>query len=176
MNYEEYRKHALATALDSAKNYPYLVYGLIAEIGEVLGKVAKSIRDEWEMERIDAELTAELGDVCWFTAVLEAELERDGVLGMLALPLDLENAAPTVEGELVALAGALSSAYDEVVLTESEAAKSKLLGQVYQLRDWLSENADVVCNTGIEQVREGNVAKLQGRQLAGALQGSGDYR
>ena len=50
VNIEEYQKRAVATALPTALNYDYLIPGLVAEVGEVFGKVAKSVRDEWSRE------------------------------------------------------------------------------------------------------------------------------
>lgn len=70
MELSEYQQRAVATALPTALNYDYLIPGLVAEVGEVFGKVAKSVRDEWPRERLQEELKAELGDVYWFSVLL----------------------------------------------------------------------------------------------------------
>lgn len=79
MNLNDYQHYASGLCLGSARNLPYLSYGLAAEAGEVLGKLAKAVRDRGiditlpigrQCPQVREELGAELGDTLWFVAVL----------------------------------------------------------------------------------------------------------
>lgn len=65
-NFEEYQQKAFSSCLPSCFNGDYLHYGLISEIGEFAGKLAKQIRGD-RICRDD--IKAELGDIAWFIAV-----------------------------------------------------------------------------------------------------------
>ncbi len=78
MNFNDYQKRAISTALYSEKYkiiYPAL--GLGDEAGEVLGKVKKWLRgddeEELSQERKEA-IAMEMGDVLWYLAVLSNDL------------------------------------------------------------------------------------------------------
>lgn len=84
MTLNEYQKLAMTTCMESSKNDTYMLFGLMAEVGEVADKIAKWKRKE--IIRIDGsklvfvqddpevvetcrkELLAELGDCLWFIA------------------------------------------------------------------------------------------------------------
>lgn len=67
MNLNQYQTLAMSTCKDSSKNTEYMAYGLASEVGEVLGKLKKEIRDG----HIDLEdLKSEIGDVLWYVAGL----------------------------------------------------------------------------------------------------------
>ena len=78
MNLSEYQEKALTTALypNQGSNPYYPALGLGGEVGEVLNKVKKIMRDH------DGKLTdeyrdilrKELGDVLWYVAALSTEL------------------------------------------------------------------------------------------------------
>ena len=82
MNFNEYQKKALETALFPRQHkvvYPAL--GLGNEAGEVMGKIKKWLRGDdgqgvLSEERKEA-LKDELGDVLWYLAVLASDLEVD---------------------------------------------------------------------------------------------------
>lgn len=72
MNFEEYQKKAISTAIYPEKYriiYPTL--GLCGEAGEVAEKVKKSIRDGID---IYEDIVKELGDVLWYIANLSYDL------------------------------------------------------------------------------------------------------
>ncbi len=81
MNLSEYQEKALTTALypNQGSNPYYPALGLGGEVGEVLNKVKKIMRDH------DGKLTdeyreilrKELGDVLWYVAALASELDLD---------------------------------------------------------------------------------------------------
>lgn len=80
MALNEYQARAMTTCMESCRNHAYMLMGVVGEIGELFGKIAKHIRKE-ELEFcnngiLDLGLTtqerhdikAELGDCCWFIA------------------------------------------------------------------------------------------------------------
>ena len=81
MNLSEYQEKALTTALypNQGSNPYYPALGLGGEIGEVLNKVKKIMRDH------DGKITdeyrdilkKELGDVLWYLAAMATELDLD---------------------------------------------------------------------------------------------------
>lgn len=83
MSIKEYQERAMGTCTSSSNNFAYMSYGLMEEVGEFFGKVAKAVRKEKAMvdynrlvterkeamtdEEIEA-LRKELGDIQWFVA------------------------------------------------------------------------------------------------------------
>ncbi len=79
MDFNLYQKTSRKTAIypDRGKNIIYPTLGLAGEVGEVVEKVKKSIRDDGgkiTKERKDG-LIKELGDVLWYVAQIAAELK-----------------------------------------------------------------------------------------------------
>lgn len=97
MELNEYQEKAMSTCLPSCNNFAYMSLGLVSEVGELAGKVAKAVRkEEIMLEQNDifyngshpandagAELhkglIGELGDVLWFVS---------GICNVLGLPLE----------------------------------------------------------------------------------------
>ena len=95
MELNEYQKVAMSTCLESSHNYTYMAEGLVSEVGEFMGKVAKGIRKGFiiiqdnqlkvyedkmtyeEKEELCIGLLHELGDINWFVAGLARELHVD---------------------------------------------------------------------------------------------------
>lgn len=74
MDFSDYQRQAMKTAIypaDSIVTYPSL--GLAGEVGELLNKIKKVIRDDAPIDK--AELTGELGDVLWYLAALARDLD-----------------------------------------------------------------------------------------------------
>ena len=65
MQLNVYQTLAMSTCKESSKNLEYMAYGLSSEVGEVLGKLKKTIRDGNYNEEA---LKSELGDVLWYVA------------------------------------------------------------------------------------------------------------
>ena len=85
MKLNEYQKKAMSTCLPSCDNISYMSLGLVSEVGELAGKIAKAIRkeelkidsnelikrdkvSEEEMMSIRAGIVGEIGDCAWFLA------------------------------------------------------------------------------------------------------------
>lgn len=76
----EYQRRAMTTCMDSCENHSYMFYGLMGEVGELFGKIAKHIRKGKIEFRNNSfvnialtedeihDLKAELGDCQWFIA------------------------------------------------------------------------------------------------------------
>lgn len=80
MNMTDYQDQAMSFRLPSA-NEAYALYGLMGEVGEFYGALAKSIRDK--DGEIDAGLVRkELGDILWFVAAVAHDFGFD--LGEIA--------------------------------------------------------------------------------------------
>lgn len=85
----------MSTCLESSHNYTYMAEGLVSEVGELMGKVAKGIRKGFivisdnqlkvyddkmtqeEKEELCIGLLHELGDILWFVAGLAMEMHVD---------------------------------------------------------------------------------------------------
>ena len=63
MKYLEYREKAHEFANYEDENYPY--FGIIEEVGEIFGKLAKSMRGDKKLDNV--EVCKEFGDVLWMT-------------------------------------------------------------------------------------------------------------
>ena len=85
MELNEYQEKAMSTCLPSCNNFAYMSLGLVSEVGELAGKVAKAVRKEeitlfgndlycgkHISEDGGAELhnglIGEIGDVLWFVS------------------------------------------------------------------------------------------------------------
>lgn len=65
MNLYQYKANTFR--LPSA-NSDYAVAGLVGEVGELLGYMAKSIRDDYPLDPVN--IKKELGDILWFVAAI----------------------------------------------------------------------------------------------------------
>ncbi|MEK7620253.1 MAG: nucleoside triphosphate pyrophosphohydrolase family protein [Patescibacteria group bacterium] len=78
MNLSEYQKKASTTALypNAGNNLYYPALGLGGEVGEVLNKVKKVMRDHGGTvtDEYRETLRSELGDVLWYVSALAGEL------------------------------------------------------------------------------------------------------
>ena len=168
VNIEEYQQRAVATALPTALNYDYLIPGLVAEVGEVFGKVAKSVRDEWSRERLQDELKAELGDCVWFSVLI----------------------CHVADVEPAPLKRVVEDLTSQEVLTDLLEVTNKLQ-EISSRREFESHNAwyfwtelytqyiarvAMVYEIDMQEILEYNIEKLESRKARGTLKGSGDSR
>jgi len=79
---DEYQKLAMTTRLPTA-DLTYAMFGISAEVGELHGHIAKTIRDAEVYELDSAYVKKELGDILWFIAAIAAD--HDFTLSNIAL-------------------------------------------------------------------------------------------
>lgn len=81
MQANEYQDRALETAIypNRGANFVYPALGLVGESGEVADKLKKVIRDNDGIltDSVRDAVAKELGDVCWYIAVLASELDYE---------------------------------------------------------------------------------------------------
>lgn len=163
MTFEEYQNAAVSFRTDTANNEEYLTLGLIAEVGEAAGKLAKRVRDGvWDKKAF----IKELGDILWFVANLADYYDRENDTNFS------EELKDCFTGEVD------DERFDEDIM--------RLL--VYWtgfFSDEGSHLSDIVFEVGgfakkygytLEQVAEINIAKLRDRQARGVIKGDGDER
>lgn len=155
---DTYAEQAWEFALPSARNVEYLSLGLWGEVGELASLVAKSIRDETELDK--TAVAKELGDVMWFIAGSAMYNDNGRTFGVL---VD-ETAVSEVS-------------YDGYSTTEavSEFISSVIDGDLSEVFDSAAELARIFGYT-LDEVLEMNLAKLQSRRDRGKITGSGDDR
>lgn len=193
MTLAEYQTAASTTALPTAYDYEYLIPGLISEVGEMHGKLAKAHRDGWDLHQLQEELTKELGDVCWMVAIL---LDGLGVHDEHSFQFWI-NPGSTARNQ-----------YDEVFTHSSPIMSSMaaLRASVWQITNLLdsqlrpkTKGSHTITNAyftqrcvtlwfmlgmvavnltghGLDYVLRGNLAKLADRKARGTIEGSGDNR
>ena len=96
MDLNEYQEKAMSTCLPIYDNFAYMSLGLVSEVGELAGKVAKAVRKEEIIlfgndlycglktpedggKELHKGLIGELGDVLWFVS---------GICNVLGLSLE----------------------------------------------------------------------------------------
>lgn len=154
MKFEEYQREAVKFRTPESDNEEYLRLGLISEIGEVAGKLAKGIRDG----NFDAKaFVKELGDVIWFVANLA---QKKGITIRPCGPF-----MSMAESSFVVLM--TCHAGDSIVIEHANG-----LGYILQYVEHLALRYGYT----LETVMEINLAKLRDRQYRGVICGNGDER
>ena len=167
MNLNEYQAQALTTCLPSARSREYLIPGIVAEVGELYGKRAKSVRDDWAEDRLQHELAFEYGDVAWMTAIL---LDVEGVHTIWA---QHHPRAMSFTGGRVDPFQALLS---RVVILANADFHDYVLTEAQGLWKDLEQHCQTVTGWSFEDVLKANLDKLASRQQRGVLTGAGDNR
>ena len=164
MTFEEYQKEAVKFRTESANNEEYLTLGLIEEVGEAAGKLAKRRRDGVFDEKA---FIKELGDILWFVANLADYYDKyngtkfsDELKECFKMDTD---AGATDEYTMIGVACYASDTVNEC-------------GGYFN--DLVAEVGDLACKHGytLEQLAEINLAKLRDRAARGKIQGNGDER
>lgn len=73
MDIDEYQKWTESTRCELKGEGSYeehLVYGLVEEVGEVMGVMKRRVRDGWDSATVEDKLVGELGDVLWYLSQL----------------------------------------------------------------------------------------------------------
>ena len=163
MIFTEYQKEAVKFRTATANNEEYLVLGLIEEVGEVAGKLAKRKRDGVFDEKA---FVKELGDVLWFVANLadywDREYETD-------YSIQLSNCFEKTFNSLCT---------EEEIMKDLAIVATGWVEGFDAVGNVISELACLAKKQGytLEQVAEINLAKLRDRAARGKIHGNGDER
>lgn len=166
MKAEQYQIEAQKTAVYPKENeWAYLTLGLIGEVGEFANQLKKALRDDaggLTPERA-GKLLDELGDVCWYIAMLTnaTSLCLPNVNGDPFSTLDA-----LIDYECFEIAESALKFTDPWLVNRH--VPERLLFHV--------ANAAVALGSTLEAVLDRNIAKLAVRQERGTLHGSGDTR
>lgn len=163
MTFEEYQKAAVSFRTETANNEEYLTLGLIAEVGEAAGKLAKRRRDGVFDEKA---FIKELGDILWFVANLAEYYDRENGLSysfQLGDCFEITSVSKLADKEMMEYL-----AFDSAGLVKG-------FGGIDNIVHKLSCLAKRQGYT-LEQVAEINIAKLRDRQARGVIKGDGDER
>ena len=152
---DTYAEQAWDFALPSARNVEYLSLGLWGEAGELASLVAKSIRDETELDK--TAVAKELGDVMWFLAGSASYGNNGEAFAILANSDDL-----------------LSEDVSPYEATENFIS-ALIAADLQEVFDAAAELAHLMGYT-LDEVLEMNLDKLQSRRDRGKITGSGDDR
>ena len=164
MTFEEYQQEAVKLRTDSANNEEYLTLGLIEEVGEAAGKLAKRRRDGvWD----EKAFIKELGDILWFVANLADYYDRENGTNLTSQLEDcflLEVDDDRFDDDIMRL-----RVYWVGLFLDSEEGN---------ITDIVLEVGGIAKKHGytLEQLAEINLAKLRDRAARGKIQGNGDER
>mgnify|MGYP004642784933 CR=1 FL=1 len=165
MTFEEYQKEAVSFRSETANNEEYLTLGLIEEVGEAAGKLAKRRRDGvWD----EKAFIKELGDILWFVANLADYCDKYNDTNLSVGLKECFNQAP--------FAVLFGNTYQMIKIADYA------VGAVKVGSDCFINLIGVVCDLAncygytLEQVAEINLAKLRDRAARGQIHGDGDER
>lgn len=163
MTFEEYQQAAVSFRTDTANNEEYLTLGLIAEVGEAAGKLAKRVRDGVFDEKA---FVKELGDILWFVANLADYYDRKNGLSysfQLGDCFEMTSVSELADKEMMEYL-----AFDSAGLVKGFGGMDNIVRKL----SCLAKRQGYT----LEQVAEINIAKLRDRQARGVIKGDGDER
>lgn len=180
-----YQTAALATALPTAHSTEYLLPGLLSELGELAGVLAKEYRDSTPINYEDR--LSEMGDVAWVVAVWLHDLDITTTnidnLGVSSETLQrnpLTNPIDVV-GLMLSITETLVPSYARIRSNPSHTPAGELIAKNVLLTLWrmLEFYAPTIApnmEDPFKAALDSNIAKLTSRQARGKLGGSGDHR
>lgn len=164
MTFEEYQNEAVKFRCETANSTTYLTLGLIEEVGEAAGKLAKHYRDNVFDEKA---FVKELGDILWFVANLADYYKSDCIQQACKLNFkQVENTYYQDINDIKTLAVFTSR------LAADSAKDPVNFACVISCLVVIAKSFDYT----IEQVAEINLAKLRDRAARGVIKGNGDER
>lgn len=179
-----YQTAALATALPTAHSQEYLLPGLLSELGELAGVLAKEYRDSTPINYEDR--LSEMGDIAWVVAVWLHDLDVTTTNTELGVGNEVIQRNPLtnpieVVGLMLSLTEPLVSAYARIRQHPANTPAGDLVAKNALLTLWrLLEFYAPVLAPNMEDpfkaALDSNIAKLTSRQARGKLGGSGDHR
>lgn len=186
----DYMAKAKATAQPEAYSYQYLIPGILGEVGEVYGQIAKNHWHGWSSEKFETELVAEYGDICWMTAILidhrfkietfdleveDQDLEFNPFAGMQVISNRVALMVEALEWEAQA-AQDLEEHGTEEAANRLESLTQNTDEMLLKLWAYLVDCAPVVTGHPLQKALDYNAEKLASRAARGVLRGSGDHR
>lgn len=189
MTFKEYLTGALTTATFDARwaiKYPQL--GIIGEAGEVADKVKKVIRDhsalmdidphEWT-EEIKRGIALELGDVCWYTAIIANTEELD--INQIEAETQTFNSNNHQSINIVDCTLLLARSVNRLsylfgITSHTEEFKYSMLWNAIEVFSIAQAIAVKLGYNTLQDVWQMNLDKLKSRQQRGKIAGSGDNR
>lgn len=179
-----YQTAALATALPTAHSQEYLLPGLLSELGELAGVLAKEYRDSTPINYEDR--LSEMGDVAWVVAVWLNDLDITTTDTELGAGNEVIHRNPLtnpieVVGLMLSLVEPLVSSYARTRSNPAHTPAGDVVAKNVLLTLWrlLEFYAPVLAPTMEDPFKaalDSNIAKLTSRQARGKLGGSGDHR
>ena len=180
-----YQAAALATALPTAHSTEYLLPGLLSELGELAGVLAKEYRDSTPINYEDR--LSEMGDVAWVVAVWLHDLDitttnidnlgvsRDSISNNpLTNPIDVVGLMLSITEPLVSSCADLRANHSPTPAGDI-VAKNVLL-TIWRLLEFYAPTIAPNMEDPFKAALDSNIAKLTSRQARGKLGGSGDHR
>lgn len=180
-----YQTAALATALPTAHSTEYLLPGLLSELGELAGVLAKEYRDSTPINYEDR--LSEMGDIAWVVAVWLHDLDitttstenlgvsRDSISNNpLTNPIDVVGLMLSITEPLVSSCADLR-ANPSPTPAGDIVAKNVLL-TIWRLLEFYAPTIVPNMEDPFKAALDSNIAKLTSRQARGKLGGSGDHR
>lgn len=169
LNLHDYQLKARSTAAPVGLTYEYLAYGLLGEVGELAGRIAKGLwKEDTGTPEYYKDLALEYGDVAWMTAIL---LYKQGITGRDAW------GAPDFSGEREGVHPigriAFEAGYMFRMFTGGQFSRYI---DARHLWDLLETHCHDVTRYEWEQVLQMNLDKLASRANRGVLVGDGDHR
>lgn len=201
-SFETYQEGARTTAIYPGRGTPegllYATQGLAGEIGEVLGKLKKSLRGDYKLMDRREPLLAELGDVLWYISACCDEagtelvyLGAGNVDGFEDSVRELIESIEVPEGWRRTLNSLLHTT--SILLLADLGMLATCTLTLAQVREERPAAADLVKNvlrsvlvhvgamvylldSDISEVGQANLDKLNARKESGTLKGDGDNR
>jgi len=185
MTPREYQKATSLTAIypkDNDYDLIYLANGIMSEVGEIMGKNKKIIRDDncqYSPEKIEA-ISKEIGDVLWYMSEIASAFGIDFNFVAGNNFQQLETTKLTLQHTMISLGyntGYLLRHMDDIIThgyvrtAYAEYIRNTLMNIYVDLMS-LAINFDLF----MVDIAEENVAKLQDRKERDAIKGDGDER
>lgn len=180
-----YQTAALATALPTAHSTEYLLPGLLSELGELAGVLAKEYRDSTPINYEDR--LSEMGDIAWVVAVWLHDLgittPNTDNLGVsnetisknpLTHPIDVVGLMFSLMEPIVSSCANLRANPSRTPAGDV-VAKNVLL-TIWRLLEFYAPTIAPNMEDPFKAALDSNIAKLTSRQARGKLGGSGDHR
>lgn len=180
-----YQTAALATALPTAHSTEYLLPGLLSELGELAGVLAKEYRDSTPINYEDR--LSEMGDVAWVVAVwlhdLDITTTTDTELGVGNEVIQRNPLTNPIEvvGLMLSLTEPLVSPYARLLFNPAntpagDVIAKNVLATLWRLLEFYAPVLAPNMEDPFKAALDSNIAKLTSRQARGKLGGSGDHR